>query len=117
MGVTPLQKLLLVAEIAVASWLWYLKRRQERTTARERSGLRSGPSSEPQIVGGPPDRQVASAGPASLPAGTNALTATLNREPASPPNLIPCPACRHLVSRAAPSCPNCGHPQPGAASR
>lgn len=24
--------------------------------------------------------------------------------------LIPCPACAHQVSEAAPTCPNCGHP-------
>jgi hypothetical protein len=25
-------------------------------------------------------------------------------------NLVPCPACQHMVSKVALSCPNCGHP-------
>ena len=31
--------------------------------------------------------------------------------------LIPCPACGHRVSEAAPTCPSCGHPVAGSAAR
>src|SRR5688500_3925157 len=31
---------------------------------------------------------------------------------ASNPKLVACPACGHLVSKAAPTCPQCGQPQP-----
>ena len=38
------------------------------------------------------------------------MTPTQNTQSVYPPNLAPCPDCKHLVSLYATSCPNCGRP-------